>query len=59
MSETRPWFVLALTILLGWLVYGLIFRRLDIKLPRMPEQLDHLIGVMSLMLIVLFWMVWV
>ncbi len=45
-------------IFLAWLVYGLIFRRVDIKITRMPEQLDHLIGVMSLMVIVLFWMVW-
>lgn len=44
------------TIFLGWLAYGLIFRRLSFKLPRMLEQFDHLIGVMSLSLILLFWM---
>lgn len=45
------------TIALGWLVYGLIFQKIVFKLPRVIEQLDHLIGVMSLMLIALFWMV--
>jgi multicomponent Na+:H+ antiporter subunit D len=45
------------TIALGWLAYFLIFRRTAIKLPRLLEQFDHLIGVMSLMLILLFWMV--
>ncbi len=45
------------TIALGWLAYFLIFRRTAVKLPRLLEQFDHLIGVMSLMLILLFWMV--
>jgi len=45
------------TIALGWLAYFLIFKRLSIKLPRMFEQFDHLIGVMSLMLLMLFGMV--
>lgn len=44
------------TIGLGWLAYGLIFHRINIKLPRILEQFDHLVGFMSLMLIVLFWM---
>jgi len=44
-------------IALGWLAYFLIFRRIVVKLPRVLEQFDHLIGVMSLMLILLFWMV--
>lgn len=43
---------------IGWLAYFLIFRRSVLKLPRMLEQFEHLIGVMSLMLILLFWMVW-
>lgn len=46
------------TIALGWLAYLLIFKKLVIKLPRYFEQLDHLMGVMSLMLILLFWIVW-
>jgi multicomponent Na+:H+ antiporter subunit D len=45
------------TIALGWLVYLLIIRRTVLKLPRLLEQFDHLIGMMSLMLILLFWMV--
>ena len=46
------------TIALGWLAYFLIFKRLAIKLPRAIEKFDHLIGVMSLMLILLFWTLW-
>ena len=45
------------TIALGWLIYFLIFRRTVLKLPRLIEQFDHLIGMMSLMLLLLFWMV--
>ncbi|MDJ0797583.1 MAG: cation:proton antiporter [Calothrix sp. MO_167.B12] len=46
-----------ITIALGWLVYLVIVKRLVVKLPRVAEQFDHLIGVMSLMLTLLFWMV--
>jgi multicomponent Na+:H+ antiporter subunit D len=42
---------------LGWLAYLLIFKRSVLKLPRILEQFEHLIGVMSLMLLLLFWMV--
>ncbi|WP_293073939.1 cation:proton antiporter [Moorena sp. SIO3H5] len=45
------------TIALGWLAYLLIFKRSVLKLPRVLEEFDHLIGVMSLMLVLLFWMV--
>ncbi|MEL7358331.1 MAG: cation:proton antiporter [Cyanobacteria bacterium J06560_6] len=45
------------TIGLGWLVYRLIFQKLGVKLPRVAERFDHLIGAMSLMLTMLFWMV--
>ncbi|WP_404785375.1 cation:proton antiporter [Altericista sp. CCNU0014] len=45
------------TIALGWVAYWLVFRQLVIKLPRLFEQFEHLIGVMSLSLILLFWMV--
>lgn len=45
------------TIAAGWLAYLLIVQRLSIKLPRAAEQFDHLIGAMSLVLTVLFWMV--
>lgn len=40
----------------GWLAYFLIFQRATIKLPRMLEQFDHLVGFMSLISILLFWM---
>lgn len=39
----------------GWLAYLAIFRHSTIKLPRMFEEFDHLIGVMSLISILLFW----
>ncbi|MEG4999186.1 cation:proton antiporter [Microcoleus sp. B4-D4] len=44
------------TIAIGWLIYVLVIKRLAIALPRVVEEFDHLIGVMSLSLIVLFWM---
>ncbi|MEB3295889.1 MAG: cation:proton antiporter [Synechococcales bacterium] len=44
------------TIALGWLAYWFIFRKIAIRLPRMFEQFEHLMGVMSLSLILLFWM---
>jgi multicomponent Na+:H+ antiporter subunit D len=44
------------TIGLGWVAYWFVFRQLIFKLPRMFEQFEHLIGVMSLSLILLFWM---
>lgn len=45
------------TIGLGWLAYLLIFQKLSVKLPRAAERFDHLIGAMSLVLSLLFWMV--
>ncbi|MBD2293018.1 cation:proton antiporter [Anabaena sphaerica FACHB-251] len=45
-----------LTIAIGWLAYHLIFKQLAIYLPRVFEEFDHLVGVMSLTLILLFWM---
>ncbi len=45
------------TIAIGWLAYLVIFKKSAIKLPRGIEQFDHLIGMMSLMLILVFWMV--
>ncbi|MDJ0729079.1 MAG: cation:proton antiporter [Crocosphaera sp.] len=46
-----------ITIFLGWLAYGFIFQKAVIKLPRIAEEFDHLMGVMSLMLIFLLWLV--
>lgn len=45
------------TIFLGWFVYLFIIQKISLKLPQMLEQIDHLMGVMSVMLILLFWMV--
>ena len=45
------------TIFIAWLAYLLILKKSTIKLPRAIEKFDHLIGVMSLMLILLFWIV--
>lgn len=39
----------------GWLAYLLFFKHSILKLPRTLEQFEHLIGVMSLILILLFW----
>jgi multicomponent Na+:H+ antiporter subunit D len=41
----------------GWLIYAMVIRRLTLTLPRMLERLDHLIGMMTVMLTALFWMV--
>jgi multicomponent Na+:H+ antiporter subunit D len=44
-------------IALGWLAYWFIFKRVTWKLPREIEKFEHLVGVMCLSLVVLFWMV--
>ncbi|MBD2139577.1 cation:proton antiporter [Anabaena sp. FACHB-1237] len=44
------------TIAIGWLAYHLVFKKLAIYVPRMLEKFENLVGVMSLTLIVLFWM---
>ncbi|MEL6582144.1 MAG: cation:proton antiporter [Cyanobacteria bacterium J06621_12] len=46
------------TIATGWLIYLFVIKRILIKLPRASERFEHLIGVMSLTLILLFWTVW-
>ncbi len=46
-----------ITIVVGWLAYLLIFNKLVLKLPRAIEKLDNLVGVMSLMLILVFWII--
>ena len=46
------------TIAAGWAIYHLLIKKITLKLPRTMEQFDHLIGVMSLMLILLFWTIW-
>jgi multicomponent Na+:H+ antiporter subunit D len=44
------------TIAIGWLAYGLIFRRVWVNLPIVFEEFENLIGFMSLILVLLFWM---
>ncbi|NJR17888.1 MAG: cation:proton antiporter [Calothrix sp. CSU_2_0] len=46
------------TIGIGWLAYYFIFRRATIKIPHVFEEFEHLLGGMSLILILIFWMVW-
>jgi multicomponent Na+:H+ antiporter subunit D len=41
----------------GWLLYWAVIRRVSWKLPRQLEGFEHLIGVMSVSLVALFWMV--
>lgn len=43
-----------LTIAIGWALYLAVIKKLSLKLPRMLEQLEHLIGVMSLSAVGLF-----
>ncbi|MEL6902301.1 MAG: cation:proton antiporter [Cyanobacteria bacterium J06606_4] len=47
------------TIAGGWIGYHIIFKRIRWSLPDGPERLEHLIGSMSLVLILLFWRVMV
>jgi len=47
-----------LTIVLGWLAYLFLFKKSTIKLSHKIEKFDHLIGIMALMLILLFWSLW-
>jgi len=42
---------------IAWIAHKLIFQQANVNLPRVAEQFEHLIGGMSLMLIVVFWMV--
>lgn len=53
-NTIKPLIIIAL----GWIAYILIFKKLIIKIPRDFEQFDHLVGVMSLILILLFWIIW-
>ncbi len=46
-----------ITVLIGWLIYLMVIKKLTIKLPRILENFDQLIGIMSLTLVGLFWMI--
>ncbi|MEM1425047.1 MAG: cation:proton antiporter, partial [Cyanobacteria bacterium P01_H01_bin.130] len=41
------------TIAAGWLIYWVAIRRISLTLPRLFEQLEHLVGAMSLSAIAL------
>lgn len=41
----------------GWLLYFLMVKKSALKLPRTLERFEHLLGMMMLLLIPLFWMV--
>ncbi len=45
------------TIAIGWSAYWLFFRKAAVKIPTFLEDFENLIGFMSLILILLFWMV--
>ncbi|TRU29627.1 MAG: cation:proton antiporter, partial [Microcystis aeruginosa Ma_SC_T_19800800_S464] len=41
----------------GWWLYLVVFKKLSLKLSRAWEQFDNIVGMMSIMLVLLFWMV--
>jgi len=43
------------TLGIGWIAYFLIIRKTLLKLPTAIEQFEHLIGMMILILVLLFW----
>ncbi|MDB9403180.1 cation:proton antiporter, partial [Microcystis sp. CS-574] len=44
-------------IAIGWGLYLGIFKKLSLQLSTAWEQFDNLVGMMSIMLVLLFWMV--
>ena len=44
------------TIAIGWLAYAVIIRKLVVRLPKVLEKLEHLIGMMLISLTLVFWM---
>ncbi|MEN9216903.1 MAG: cation:proton antiporter [Gloeomargarita sp. HHBFW_bins_162] len=45
-------------IAIGWSLYWGVVRRLTVRFSHVLEQLAHLLGVMSVGLVVLFWLAW-
>lgn len=45
-----------ITIAIGWSIYHFLIKRITVYIPRIFEQIEHLIGMMTLTLILLFWM---
>jgi multicomponent Na+:H+ antiporter subunit D len=53
-----PYIIKALAVIgAGWWLYLGVFKKLSLKLSRSLEQFDNLVGMMSVMLVLLFWMV--
>lgn len=46
-----------ITVFIGWLIYLIVIKKITVKLPRFLENFEQLIGIMSLTLVGLFWMV--
>lgn len=46
-----------ITIFLGWLAYLFVFQKISIKLSRSPEEFEHLVGSMILVIMFLFTLV--
>ncbi len=44
-------------IVVGWSAHVVVFQRSILNLPRALERFEHLIGIMTLMLVFLFWVV--
>ena len=42
-------------VLVGWGLYWVVLRKVHWQIPRIGEALEHLLGVMTLVLIILFW----
>ena len=45
-----------ITIAIGWTIYLLVIKKVVVYLPRNLEKIDHLLGMMSLTLVGLFWL---
>jgi hypothetical protein len=46
-----------LIILIGWALHLLLIQKIRVKLPQFLELIDNQIGIMSIILTLLFWMV--
>jgi multicomponent Na+:H+ antiporter subunit D len=46
-----------ITIAIGWTIYLLVIKKIVVYLPRGLEKMEHLLGMMSLTLLGLFWLV--
>jgi multicomponent Na+:H+ antiporter subunit D len=61
LPQTLTWFnvLKALGVIgVGWLVWGQWIQTVQWKVPRGMESFEHLIGGMSVMLVLVFWMAW-